>query len=64
MELPLIIDLETKRVLNAIYSGAKQATIPEQSMPPILLKQLLNPFIKALKWNLKGLIEQQGKHGV
>ncbi len=29
MELPLIIDLETKRVLNAIYSGAKQATIPD-----------------------------------
>lgn len=26
MELPLIIDLETKRVLNAEYSGAKQAT--------------------------------------
>ncbi len=72
MELPLIIDLETKRVLNAIFSGAKQAThsgakyatIPPQTRPPILLKQLLNPFIKALKWNLKGLIEQQGKHGV
>lgn len=26
MELPLIIDLETKRVLNAIFSGVKQAT--------------------------------------
>lgn len=26
MELLLIIDLETKRVLNAEYSGAKQAT--------------------------------------
>lgn len=35
MELPLIIDLETKRVLNAIFSGVKQATIPTQTRPPI-----------------------------